>query len=118
MNSNLLKELINRYHLGIASEDEVAELDAALLEDSQSRDIFIAATRLETNLYDEAANAIPADESFHSIYPPPFHTLPPFSTLFHASPHLAAEPARFFHSFYPPLFHISPKIRRHHCEMH
>ena len=63
MNSNLLKELINRYHLGIASEDEVAELDAALLADSQSRDIFIAATRLETNLYDEAANAIPADES-------------------------------------------------------
>jgi hypothetical protein len=63
MNSERLRQLIDRYHLGIASEDEVAELDAELREDSQSRDVFIAAARLETNLYDEAINAIPADES-------------------------------------------------------
>lgn len=63
MKSNRLRELIDRYHLGIASEDEVAELDAALREDSQSRDIFVAAARLETNLYDEAINAVPAVES-------------------------------------------------------
>ena len=63
MNSDRLRQLIDRYHLGIASEDEVAELDAELREDSHTRDVFIAAARLETNLYDEAINAIPADES-------------------------------------------------------
>ena len=63
MNSDRLRQLIDRYHLGIASEDEVAELDAELREDSHARDVFIAAARLETNLYDEAINAIPADES-------------------------------------------------------
>lgn len=63
MNSERLRELVDRYYLGIAPEDEVAELDAELREDSHARDVFIAAARLETNLYDEAINAVPAMES-------------------------------------------------------
>ena len=58
MNSDRLRELVDRYHLGIASEHEVAELDTALREDSHARDVFIAAARLETNLYDEAINSL------------------------------------------------------------
>ena len=63
MNSERLRELVDRYHLGIASEDEVAELDTELREDSHARDVVIAAARLETNLYDEAIHAVPAVES-------------------------------------------------------
>ena len=70
--SKSLNELIHRYLVGIATDEEVRELEARLLADDQLQDEFLFQTELDAHLRQEAQSGSSLDPALsHRVEVPP-----------------------------------------------